>query len=113
MEKLRNPTSNSDCILFFKKQIPVIIAKKNIDIVSYFLYHNSNNSLLCSTLPTGMNYAELTHIHKKNDKINKENYWPISILPDLSKIYEIYVTYFYTIFLKFQCGFQKDFTVYW
>ena len=61
-----------------------------------------------------MKYAEVTPIHKKDDKTDKENYCPISILPNLSKVYEklmynqIY-PYFQTIFSKFQCGFRKGF----
>ena len=38
-----------------------------------------------------MKYAEVTPIHKKDDKTDKENYRPKSkksILPNLSKVYE-------------------------
>ena len=44
---------------------------ENIDIVFYFLYHNFNNSLSCSTFPTGMidAHAEVTPIHKNDDKL--------------------------------------------
>ena len=51
---------------------------------------------------------------KKINKTDKENYLPISILPNLSKVYErlmynqIY-PYFDTLFSKFQCGFRKGF----
>ena len=61
-----------------------------------------------------MKYAEVTPIHKKDNKIDKESYHPRSILPNLSKVYErlmhnqIY-PYFQTIFSKFQCGFRKGF----
>ena len=61
--------------------IPVRIIKENIDILLYFLCHNFNNSLSCSTFPTAVRYAEVTPIHKKDNKIDKENYRPISILP--------------------------------
>ena len=97
-----------------KTDIPVRIIKENIDIASYFLYHNFNSSLSCSNFPTSMKYAEVTPVHKKDDKTDKENYRPISILPNLSKVYErlmynhIY-PYFQTIFSKFQCGFRKGF----
>ena len=40
-----------------KTDIPVKIIKENIDIASYFLYNNFNNSLSCSTFPTAMKYA--------------------------------------------------------
>ena len=128
MEKLGNPTFGFDFTSYEetvkevnnlkirkvsqKTDIPVRIIKEKIDIVSYFLYHNFNNSLSCSTFPTAMKYAEVTPIHKKDDKTDKENYRPISILPNLSKVYErlkcnqIYL-YFQTIFSKFQCGFRK------
>ena len=35
-----------------------------------------------------MKYAEVTPIHKKDDKTDKENYGPISILPNLSNVPE-------------------------
>ena len=35
-----------------------------------------------------MKYAEVTPVHKKDDKTDKENYCSISILPNLSKVYE-------------------------
>ena len=95
-----------------KTDIPVRIIKENIDIVSYFLYHNFNNFLSCPTFPTGMKYAEA--FHKKDDKTDKVNYRPTGILPNLSKVYErlmhnqIY-SYFQTIFSKLQCGFCKGF----
>ena len=103
MEKLGNPTFGFDFTSYEetvkevnnlkirkvsqKRDIPVRIIKENIDI-SYFLYHNFNNSLSCSTFPTAMKYAEVTPIHKKDDKTDKENYRPISIRPNLSKLYE-------------------------
>ena len=61
-----------------------------------------------------MKYAEITPIHKKDDKTDKENYRPISTLPNLRKIYErlmynqIY-PYFHTKRSKFQSGFWKGF----
>ena len=57
-----------------------------------------------------MKYAEVTPIHKNDDKTGKENYRPISILSNLSKVYErlmynqIYL-FFHRIFSKFPCEF--------
>ena len=86
MEKLGNPTFGFDFTSYEetvkevnnlkirkvsqKRDIPVRIIKENIDI-SYFLYHNFNNSLSCSTFPTAMKYAEVTPIHEKDDKTDK------------------------------------------
>ena len=71
-----------------KTDIPIKVIKENVAIISHFLYHNFNNSLSCSTFPTGMKYADVTPTHKKDDKTDKTNYRPISILPNLSKVYE-------------------------
>ena len=65
-------------------------------------------------LSTSMKYSDVIPIHKKDDERDKENYRPISILPNLSKVYErlmynqIY-PYFDSFFSKFQCGFRKGF----
>ena len=48
-----------------KTDIPIKIVKENVDIISYFLYHNFNNSLSCSTFQTSMKHADVTPIHKK------------------------------------------------
>ena len=53
--------------------ITIKIVKENVDIISHFLYHNFNNSLSCSTFPTGMKYADVTPTHKKDDKTDKAN----------------------------------------
>ena len=88
MEKLGNPTFGFDFTSYEetvkevnnlkirkvsqKTDIPVRIVEENTDIVSYFLYHNFNNSLSCSTLPTAMKHAEVTPIHKKDHKTDKK-----------------------------------------
>ena len=81
-------------------------------MVSYFLYLNKLFS--CPTFATGMKYAEVTPIHEKDGKTHKENYRPISILSNLSNVYELLMhnqiyAYFHTMFSKFQCGFRRGF----
>ena len=71
-----------------KSDIPLTIVTENVDIISYFLYHNLNNSLSCATFPTLMKYAGVIPIHEKDHKTDKDNYRPISILPNPSKDYE-------------------------
>ena len=92
-----------------KTDIPVKIGKENIDITSYFLYHNFNILMSCSTFPTGMKYAEVTPIHKKDDKNDKENYCPISILPNLSKVYERLTSKSIHIFIQYCPNFSVSF----
>ena len=103
IEKLGNPTFGFDFTLYDKivkevnnlkirkvsqADIPVKNIKENIDIVSYFLYVNFNNLLSYSTFPTCKKYAKVTPIHKKDDKTNDKTYLPVSVLPNLSKVYE-------------------------
>ena len=97
-----------------KTDILIKIVRENVDIISHFLYHNFDNSLSCSTFPTGMKYTDVTPIHKKDDKTGKTNYRAINIQPNLSKVYERLTynqifPYFDSVFPKFRCGFRKGF----
>ena len=100
IKKLSNLKSSK---VFQKTNIPVKIVKENIDIVSYFLFHNFNKSFSCSTVRTDVQYATVTLIHKKDGKTDKEHDRPIIILPILGTVYEnlmynqIY-QYFHTVF---------------
>lgn len=54
----------------------------------------------------------LTPVHTKCSRLDKNHYRPVSILPNLSKNFELYLfkqisNYFESIFSKFQCGFNK------
>ena len=60
--------------------------------------------------------ADAKPVFKKNSRTDKENYRPVSILPNISKIYErcLYkqlYDYFDVIFSRNQCGFRKGFSV--
>ena len=68
-----------------KSDIPVKIIKENQDLMAYFIFHNFNNA---SEYPASLKYADITPVFKKDDKTDKANYIPISILPNLSKIFE-------------------------
>ena len=63
--------------------IPVKIIKENKDLISHFVYNNFNNALSSSQYPNGLKYADVTPVFKKDDKSDKSNYRPISILPNL------------------------------
>ena len=94
--------------------IPLKIVMNNIDMFSNFLYNNLNNSLFSSIFPSEFKKADIIPIFKNKDHSNKENYRPISILPNLSKVYErcIYdqiYEYFDKILSSRQCGFRKGY----
>ena len=98
-----------------ESDIPVKIIKDDIDIFSEFLLHNFSNSIFDATFPSALKKADVTPIFKKKDRKNVENYRPVSILPNFSKIYErcLYdqmYKYFNHILSKWQCGFRKGFS---
>ena len=62
--------------------------KENKDIISCYVFHNFNNALSSCFFPTSLKYADVRPAFKKGDKTDKENYRPISILRNLSKVYE-------------------------
>ena len=60
--------------------------------------------------------AEIRLLYKKDGGRDKSNYRPISILSNISKIYErslynqLYDYFDKNIFSKYQCGFRKGFS---
>ena len=71
-----------------ESDIPVKIIKENLGIVSNFVYNNFNNSLFSSNFTSHLKNVTITPIFKKKDRDNVENYRPVSILTNPSKIYE-------------------------
>ena len=97
---------------FQKNDIPPNILKANEDICSIVLMSDINRCIVNGTFPQNLENADITPTFKKDDRLLKSNYRPVSILPTLSKIYEkilykqIY-DYFNNIFSKYLCGFRK------
>ena len=68
-----------------------------------------------AVFPDQLKLADVKPIFKKGYRNDKENYRPVSILANISKIYErcIYTqinNYFDPILSKYQCGFRKSFS---
>ena len=64
------------------------------------------------TFPAALKLAHVTPAFKKGSKNSKENYRPVSILPNISNIYERCVYkqmsgYLGNFFSKFQCGIHQ------
>ena len=96
--------------------IPTKLIKDNCsDLFIDFFTNNFNDSLLKSQFPTQLKVANVTPIHKKGPRTTTGNYRPVSILPNMSKIYEKCIheqlfSYFETILSKYQCGFRKGYS---
>ena len=93
--------------------IPTKIIKENSDIFSNFICQSFNNMIDVCIFPTSLKLANITPVYKKGSKNSKENYRPVSILPNISNIYERCLfkpisNYFENIFSKFQCGFRQS-----
>ena len=78
------------------------------------IFQNLIQSLINVKFPHCLKQAKVIPAFKKEEKLDKSNYRPVSILPVISKIYERLMydrmyKYFDQIFPKFQCGFRKRF----
>ena len=71
---------------------------------------------IVATFPKQLKWEDVRSFVLKNSSADKENYRPVSILPNISKVYErcLYKQLFHCfniIFSRNQCGFWKGFSV--
>ena len=90
------------------------ILKKNLNIFATFLVKDISTCIRKGEFPDKLKTVDITPVFKKRDKHDKSNYRPVSILPILSKVYEICLykqieNCMENIHSNFQCGFRKDF----
>jgi hypothetical protein len=95
--------------------IPTKIIKENIDIFTDYIYPSFNECIETSVFPDCLKNANVTPIFKKGSKTSKDNYRPVSILPNISKIFEKPLfnqisKYFENILSIYQCGFRKGYS---
>ena len=64
------------------------ILKNNSNIFSNYFQVKLNNTIETSTFPGQLKYADVKPVFKKDPRTVKESYRPISIPPNVSKIYE-------------------------
>ena len=62
--------------------------KTNCDIFSIFIHSSCNKTIEKSEFPRALKLADVIPIFKKGERTEKRNYRPVSILSNLSKIYE-------------------------
>ena len=75
-----------------------------------------NITIETSNFSEQLKYVDVRPVFKKDSRTDKKNYRPISILPNVSKIYERCLNkqleeYFQALLSKYQCGFQKGYSV--
>ena len=92
--------------------IPSKIVKENADIFASFLHSSFNTSVTNSEFPSVLKQANITPVFKKGERYSKNNYRPVSILPNVSKILERcmfrQIKEYMDVFLsKHQCGFRN------
>ena len=69
-------------------EIPTKVTIESVDIFSDVLCNNFNNSIVSSNFPQCLKLTDITPLHNKEKNILKGNYRPVSILLNLSKIFE-------------------------
>ena len=89
----------------------------NADIFANFICLHFNYCIDIGEFPQEFQHADIIPVHKKKEKSDKTNYRPVSILPNLSRIYEKLIydqlyDYFDKIHLLSQCEFRKGYSFY-
>ena len=89
--------------------------KQTVDFFSPFILGYVNKSITSSTFPSILKLADIIPVYKKDSRYEKSNYRPISVLPNLSGIFEngLYkqISFFEFFFSKYQTGFRKGFSL--
>ena len=95
--------------------VPTKILKENADIFADFLHASFNEFVKKSEFPSVLKQANITPVYKKGERECKNNYRPVSILSNVSKIFERIMfrqisNYMDSFFSKYQCGFRKGYS---
>ena len=91
------------------------IIKENANIFTDFVHYSINSSINNGNFPSFLKLANVIPVFKKDCKNSKDNYRPISILKNISKVYERILfsqigLFMNNFFSKFQCGFRKGYS---
>ena len=95
--------------------IPTKILKENADVFADFLHPSFNEFVKESKFPSVLKQANITPVYKKGERECKNNYSPVSILSNISEIFERIMfrqisNYMDSFFSKYQCGFRKGYS---
>ena len=97
-----------------KNDVPTKIVKENSDIFAELLWSSYEQVLKSGKFPSELQPADITPVFKKDQRTDKANYRPVSILPNISKVLEKIMStqmskFFENILSKEQCGFRRGF----
>ena len=89
---------------------------ENYDVFATFITENFNNLIEISVFPDPLKQADIKPVYKKDSRNERKSYRPVSILSNLSKIYErcMYTQmnkYFGPIPSKCQFGFREGYSL--
>ena len=95
--------------------IPTKVINGNYDIFATYITDNFNNMIENSVFPNSLKKADIKRECKKGSRNEKENYRPVIILPNLSKIcgrcmYAQMNKHFDPILFKCQFGFRREYS---
>ena len=95
--------------------IPTKVIKMNKDIFANFITDHFKYCIAYVDFPDELKHADVIPVHKNNEKCAKTNNRPVSILTNISKIYEKLLynqssKYFDSLLATNQCGFRKGFS---
>ena len=95
--------------------IPTKLLKENADVFADILYATFNDSPEKCNLPFSFKKANITSLFKEGDRNSKDNYRPVSTLPNMSKIFERCIfcqlnSFMLEFLSKYQRGFRKGYS---
>ena len=89
LREIENEIQNLDLSKVVQEtDIPSKIIKENSDIFAPVFYNCFNENIRLETFPDTLKQASVNPIFKKGCRTSKENYRPVSILPNISKKFE-------------------------
>ena len=96
------------------KNIPAKVLKSSSEICSESMQLIFNDCIQNGLFPDLLKLADVTPLHKKEEKTRKKNYRPVSVLPTVSKVFERLldkqiIDYMGPYLSSLLCGFRKGY----
>ena len=94
--------------------MPTKILRQNSDSFAEYFYENINQSFSKSIFPSDLELGDVNSVYKKKSTNSKDNYRPVSISSNTSKInkrsiYDQIHLFFDSLMSKYQCSFRRDY----